>query len=137
MLYFEGILSLIESECLLGNSSTDGGLVRKLHKMHGKNKHPNYSECGPSTKWKDPFTGAMTNDNQFVIRHYAGNIIYTCEHFLDKNKDTLHDSSATIQDKKVCWSANNGEMSLKFTPSIGKSGTSFINRLYPSMSFTP
>ena len=85
-----GILSLIDEECLLGQG-TDGGLVRKLHKMHGgKKKHPNYSQCGPSTKWKDPFTGAMTNTNQFVVRHYAGNIIYTCESFLDKNRDTLH-----------------------------------------------
>ena len=85
----KGILSLIDEECLLGQG-TDGALVRKLHKVHGKDKHPNYSECGPSTKWKDPFTGAMTNTDQFVVRHYAGNIIYTCEQFLDKNRDTLH-----------------------------------------------
>ena len=85
----KGLLSLIDEECLLGQG-TDGALVRKMHKMHGTGRHQNYSECGPSTKWKDPFTGAMTREDQFVIRHYAGNIIYTCEQFLDKNRDTLH-----------------------------------------------
>jgi myosin heavy subunit len=89
----KGILTMIDEECLLGQGS-DHALVHKLHKVHGargRSPHPNYSACGPATKWRDPFTGAMTSTDQFVVRHYAGNIIYTCEQFLDKNRDTLHD----------------------------------------------
>jgi hypothetical protein len=53
--------------------------------------HPNFEACGPMSKdWRLDLDGRPTTDDQFVIRHYAGPIVYTVDDFLRKNKDTLY-----------------------------------------------
>ena len=43
-----------------------------------------------SKDWRLDLDGRPTTDDQFVIRHYAGPIVYTVDDFLRKNKDTLY-----------------------------------------------
>ncbi len=33
----------------------------------------------------------LNEDEAFVVRHFAGEVIYETHRFLDKNNDTLHD----------------------------------------------
>jgi hypothetical protein len=85
-----GVLSLLEEECLLGHG-TDLTFCRKISTLFGKkdDPHPHFSACGPGTAWKDPSTSRPTTEDQFVIRHFAGNILYTTKGFLEKNRDTV------------------------------------------------
>ncbi len=94
----QGILMLVNEQCMRGDVGSDAALASKLHRTHGgsgrrgsgtaRAGHPHYEMAGPSTPWRG------TQDN-FVVRHYAGKIMYTTEGFVTKNKDTLLD---TIED---------------------------------------
>jgi myosin heavy subunit len=33
----------------------------------------------------------LTEDEAFVVRHFAGEVLYETHRFLDKNNDTIHD----------------------------------------------
>ena len=82
-----GLFHLMQEECLRGKVGKDSNLVRKFVREHGEKgskPHASFASCGPVSLFRN------TTEAQFVIRHYAGAVIYTCEHFLEKNKDTLH-----------------------------------------------
>ena len=86
-----GILFQLEEECLMGHGN-DSNLARKLHRVHGPKSakpHPHYALCGPSTLWRG-------NVNDFVVKHYAGDIMYTTTHFVEKNRDTLYSGLAEV-----------------------------------------
>lgn len=68
-----GILAILNEECIMPKGS-DASFVQKLHQNCAR--HQYYAQ-GPS-----PAT-------QFVMTHYAGDVIYSCQGFLEKNKDTL------------------------------------------------
>ena len=76
-----GLLALMNEECMLGARGSDMQLVAKMHK--GLSKSPNYSSAGPSTKFR-------RSAQEFVIEHFAGPIIYSCQEFVEKNRDAIH-----------------------------------------------
>ena len=83
-----GILALLNEECLLGHG-TDLTFCRKITNLFTSTRDPYFAACGPSTKWRDPSSGEPTTEMHFVVRHFAGNIIYTSEFFIEKNRDTV------------------------------------------------
>eukprot|EP01063_Lacrimia_lanifica_P034073 TRINITY_DN6220_c0_g6_i2.p1 TRINITY_DN6220_c0_g6~~TRINITY_DN6220_c0_g6_i2.p1 ORF type:complete len:1170 (+),score=479.42 TRINITY_DN6220_c0_g6_i2:147-3656(+) len=71
-----GIMALLDEECSLG-SGTDEGFLAKVKENHGKNPF---------------FAIKKLSRGSFVVKHYAKDVNYTVEGFLDKNRDTLKNS---------------------------------------------
>ncbi|KAF9107889.1 Myosin type-2 heavy chain 1 [Mortierella sp. AM989] len=73
-----GVLSLLDEESRLPSGS-DQGWCNKLFTQFGTEKHK---------KW---FTKPRFSNAAFTISHYAHDVTYDCEGFLEKNRDTLPD----------------------------------------------
>lgn len=83
----QGLLRILDAECLRGNAASDGAkLAAKFNKAHGS--HNFYEVCGPASVWRRN-TGERTREEDFLIHHFAGPIVYTIENFIDKNRDAL------------------------------------------------
>ncbi|KAJ3207354.1 cytochrome c oxidase subunit 1 [Entophlyctis luteolus] len=70
-----GILALLDEELKVPKGSEEAWLL-KLEKRHEKQKH---------------FFKPKTKNNIFGVKHYAGDVLYTIDGFLEKNKDALQD----------------------------------------------
>ncbi|KAF9302869.1 Myosin type-2 heavy chain 1 [Mortierella antarctica] len=73
-----GILSLLDEESRLP-SGADQSWCNKLFTQLGTEKH------------KQWFTKPRFSNSAFTISHYAHDVTYECEGFLEKNRDTLPD----------------------------------------------
>ncbi|KAF9098026.1 Myosin type-2 heavy chain 1 [Mortierella sp. GBA35] len=73
-----GVLSLLDEESRMPSGS-DQGWCNKLFTQLGAEKHK---------KW---FTKPRFSNSAFTISHYAHDVTYECEGFLEKNRDTLPD----------------------------------------------
>ncbi|KAF9181513.1 Myosin type-2 heavy chain 1 [Haplosporangium sp. Z 767] len=73
-----GVLSLLDEESRLPSGS-DQSWCNKLFTQLGTEKHK---------KW---FTKPRFSNSAFTISHYAHDVTYECEGFLEKNRDTLPD----------------------------------------------
>ena len=61
---------------------SDGSWARKLYKQHlGKAQH---------------FAKPRMSDIAFIIRHYADDVIYDCDGFVDKNRDTVNEEHLSL-----------------------------------------
>lgn len=76
-----GVLSLLDEECNFPKA-TDSSYLNKLHLNFAE--HPFYEK--PRFSFK----------TAFIIRHYAGEVSYECEGFLEKNRDSLPDDIVNI-----------------------------------------
>eukprot|EP00633_Aureoumbra_lagunensis_P006322 CAMPEP_0197311112 /NCGR_PEP_ID=MMETSP0891-20130614/9629_1 /TAXON_ID=44058 ORGANISM="Aureoumbra lagunensis, Strain CCMP1510" /NCGR_SAMPLE_ID=MMETSP0891 /ASSEMBLY_ACC=CAM_ASM_000534 /LENGTH=1392 /DNA_ID=CAMNT_0042797071 /DNA_START=168 /DNA_END=4346 /DNA_ORIENTATION=- len=82
-----GLLRILDAECLRGMSASDGAnLAAKFNRAHGNNNF--YEICGPASVWRRN-NGERTREEDFLIRHFAGPIVYTISMFVDKNRDAL------------------------------------------------
>ena len=90
-----GILANLDSACSRGAAANDHDLIGAQHKQQKAN--PYYSACGRATDWRN-LDGSRTDENQFVVKHFAGPIIYTVgttpdgklgSHWVHKNLDKL------------------------------------------------
>ncbi|KAI9341648.1 P-loop containing nucleoside triphosphate hydrolase protein [Obelidium mucronatum] len=70
-----GILAQLDEEVKLPKGSEESWMI-KLDKTHDKNKY---------------FSKPKLKTNAFSIKHYAGEVLYTIDGFLEKNKDALQD----------------------------------------------
>ncbi|XP_043921948.1 unconventional myosin-Id-like [Protopterus annectens] len=78
----KGIFSILDEACLTAGQITD---TMFLDSMNNKlSKHPHYTSRKLYASDK-----TMEFDRHFRIKHYAGDVTYNVEGFLDKNKDTL------------------------------------------------
>jgi len=76
-----GVLDLLDEECRMPKGS-DGSWARKLYKQHlGKAQH---------------FAKPRMSDVAFIIRHYADDVIYDCDGFVDKNRDTVNEEHLSL-----------------------------------------
>ncbi|KAG0240728.1 P-loop containing nucleoside triphosphate hydrolase protein [Mortierella sp. GBAus27b] len=73
-----GVLALLDEESRMP-AGTDQGWCNKLFQQFGTDKHK---------KW---FTKPRFSNAAFTISHYAHDVTYECEGFLEKNRDTLPD----------------------------------------------
>ncbi|OCT60969.1 unconventional myosin-X isoform X2 [Xenopus laevis] len=70
-----GILALINEESRFPKG-TDFTLLEKLHNQHSNNPH---------------YVKPRVTEHQFGIKHYAGEVTYDVQGFLEKNRDTFRD----------------------------------------------
>nr|CAD7573118.1 unnamed protein product [Timema californicum] len=75
-----GILDLLDEECRMPKG-TDSSWVEKL-----------YSKC---TKWKH-FAKARFGTTAFLIHHFADNVTYQSNGFLEKNRDTVMEDQINV-----------------------------------------
>lgn len=69
-----GILSLLDEECIYPKA-TDSTFAAKMRQNLTQNPHFGYDKRSMST--------------DFTVDHFAGDVVYSCNNFLDKNRDTL------------------------------------------------
>lgn len=82
-----GLLPYLDSECSRGNAALDGeALTRAFNKNNAS--HPKYTVCGPSTNERRN-DRSRTHDEDFLIKHFAGDVVYTVSDFIPKNRDEL------------------------------------------------
>ena len=68
-----GILALLDDTCNFPKG-TDEKFLQKMAETHGQHPH---LQCYPG-------------NGQFMIKHYAGDVVYTLGGFCDKNRDLLY-----------------------------------------------
>ena len=80
-----GILSILEEECIVPKAS-DKTFQEKLYAQH-LGKHPNFGKPKPA-KGKA--------EAHFDLHHYAGTVSYSVTGWLEKNKDPINTTVATL-----------------------------------------
>ena len=93
----KGIISILDEECLIGGDSKDDlTFLNKLGDVLGK--HPYFSTYQTAdAKWKKKL-----QSDDFYINHFAGDVIYNVNSFVDKNNDLLYRDLK----KTMCNSSN-------------------------------
>ncbi|TDH70826.1 hypothetical protein CCR75_001211 [Bremia lactucae] len=90
-----GILPLLDEQGMLGRRASDEIFIQKLHQTHlqkGKVRE------GSVIYYSKPrFTA-----DEFVIHHYAGEVTYNINGFLEKNDDSLHNDLILLMDSSKC-----------------------------------
>ncbi|KAL7556939.1 hypothetical protein ACA910_005291 [Epithemia clementina (nom. ined.)] len=72
------------------SSEKDVKFVAQLHKQFGNIKGASDGKDNPSSGFHENFvTPKFGKDNQFIIIHFAGEVRYTADGFVEKNMDTL------------------------------------------------
>ena len=77
----KGILALMDEACLNVGKTTDSMLLGALDNKLKSNNHYS-SRSLESNK-------SLIIGQDFVIKHYAGNVTYNINGFIEKNRDTL------------------------------------------------
>ncbi|NXH12018.1 MYO1G protein, partial [Bucco capensis] len=77
-----GILALLDEACLAVGTVTDSLFLASMDTRLGHHPHYTSRKLCPTDK-------TMEFNRDFRIKHYAGDVTYSVEGFLDKNKDTL------------------------------------------------
>ncbi|XP_076369373.1 unconventional myosin-Ic-like isoform X3 [Tachypleus tridentatus] len=81
---FKGIISILDEECFRPGDATDSTFLDKLETLVGSHQH------FLSHKTADKRTKKTLNRNEFRLRHYAGDVTYRVDGFLEKNNDLLY-----------------------------------------------
>jgi len=92
----KGIISMMDEECLMPGDITDATLLVKLNKLLKVHEHfSSYETVDKDDKLKKTFA-----KSEFRLQHYAGEVIYCVDNFIDKNNDLL------FRDLKVAMSTS-------------------------------
>lgn len=78
----EGIMAIVDDACFGVGKVTDADLLHALEKSLKAHKHFTSKALNQSDK-------TLVHDRDFRIKHYAGDVTYSVENFINKNKDTL------------------------------------------------
>ncbi|KAI8318560.1 hypothetical protein GQ54DRAFT_266754 [Martensiomyces pterosporus] len=84
-----GVLSLLDEESRL-QQGTDLTFVEKLYKQFAQAPRPDPET--PAAFFRKPRFGS----DKFTIRHYAHDVTYEADGFIDKNKDTVPDEIQNV-----------------------------------------
>uniref|UniRef100_UPI00398E5C28 unconventional myosin-Id-like n=1 Tax=Pristiophorus japonicus TaxID=55135 RepID=UPI00398E5C28 len=79
----KGIIAILDEACNNVGKVTDTILVDTMNSKLGKHAHYTSRKLCPTEK-------NMEFNKHFRIKHYAGQVTYSVESFIDKNKDTLY-----------------------------------------------
>ena len=77
-----GIYPTIDSQCRAPNTSSKS-LCSTLHTQHGKESAAIFG--APQLSRKE----SRTSEEHFLLRHFAGEVVYCCAEFLEKNDDSM------------------------------------------------
>ncbi|CAK9808983.1 Unconventional myosin ID [Anthophora plagiata] len=91
----KGIIAIIDEACLNVGKVTDEMLLEAMDNKLLDHKHYTSRQLKPMDK-------GLQHKIQFKIKHYAGDVIYNINGFLDKNKDTLYQDF-----KRLLYNSNN------------------------------
>ncbi|XP_032094095.1 unconventional myosin-Ig-like [Thamnophis elegans] len=78
----KGIIAVLDEACLTVGKVTDALFLESMDTRLGK--HPHYTSRKLNSTDK-----SLEYGRDFRIKHYAGDVMYSVEGFLDKNKDSL------------------------------------------------
>jgi len=81
-----GLISLINEESRFPKG-TDASLLQKLHNQHKKNVF---------------YVKPRVTGKEFGIKHYAGEVMYNVDGFLEKNRDTFRDDLLVLLKDSSC-----------------------------------
>jgi hypothetical protein len=73
----KGIIPILEELCFLGREISVNQIISSFDKPHNK-VHPNYAK---------PRFG----NEEFIVKHFAGDVLYDADGLISKNNDSLHD----------------------------------------------
>jgi len=91
----KGIIAIMDEACLTVGDVTDGILLEEMDKKLKGHQHY-------SSRRLDPMNKLLAHSENFLIKHYAGEVVYTITGFIEKNRDTL------FQDfKRLLWNSKN------------------------------
>ncbi|XP_073956777.1 unconventional myosin IC-like isoform X1 [Choristoneura fumiferana] len=79
----QGIISILDDECLRPGDASDGSFLEKLTQR--LDSHPHYK----SHRKVDSRTKKTMGRDEFCLVHYAGEVTYSVNTFLEKNNDLL------------------------------------------------
>lgn len=79
-----GIIALMDEECLRPGDATDLTLLEKMNERLASHPHYIFASSRASLMIRKSVGG-----NEFQLRHYAGDVKYNVDGFLDKNNDLL------------------------------------------------
>eukprot|EP01043_Picozoa_sp_COSAG02_P010080 COSAG02_NODE_349_length_24073_cov_102.816092_6_plen_1343_part_00 len=86
-----GVINILDEECKMPKA-TDKSFAQKLHSQHAR--HPRFAAPKMHKKRGSGLGEAAQNftpDEAFIIKHFAGDVTYCVEGFLDKNMDPLNE----------------------------------------------
>lgn len=78
-----GVIALLDEACFLVGTVTDKHFLHAMDEKYKDHKHYLSRQLDPQDK-------SLERDQQFRIRHYAGDVTYTVSGFIDKNKDPIY-----------------------------------------------
>merc|ERR1711994_1102617 len=85
-----GLLAMFDEECSVPRGS-DKNLIEKMHKVF-------------ADKQRHKFYGRIRKKPEvFIIKHYAGDVVYQVEGILAKSKDKIHDSLSQSRRVVLNW----------------------------------
>eukprot|EP01117_Protostelium_nocturnum_P009771 TRINITY_DN3491_c0_g1_i1.p1 TRINITY_DN3491_c0_g1~~TRINITY_DN3491_c0_g1_i1.p1 ORF type:complete len:1018 (+),score=236.89 TRINITY_DN3491_c0_g1_i1:251-3304(+) len=116
-------LTSLMDECSLITENTDATLLGRM--AHSFKSHPHFESRETSKK------DMNLSDSSFRLKHYAGDVTYNINGFLEKNKDTL------FGDLVTCMNTSNNSLLASLFPPIDlnskkrpvTAGTQFKNAL--------
>ncbi|XP_027019678.2 unconventional myosin-Va [Tachysurus fulvidraco] len=76
-----GVLDLLDEECMMPKGSDDSW-AQKLYNTH--------------LKKSDHFQKPRLSNKAFIIHHFADRVVYQCDGFLEKNKDTVNEEQINV-----------------------------------------
>ncbi|XP_019850778.1 PREDICTED: LOW QUALITY PROTEIN: unconventional myosin-Id-like [Amphimedon queenslandica] len=77
-----GIIALLDEACFMVGTVTDKHFLHAMDEKYKSHEHYSSRQVNPTNK-------ELQRDEQFLIKHYAGNVTYTITAFIDKNKDPV------------------------------------------------
>ncbi|XP_015784428.1 myosin-IB [Tetranychus urticae] len=101
---YKGIISILDEECLRPGDASDITFLHKLEDTVGD--HPHFT----THNLADNKLKKTIGRNEFRLTHYAGEVTYKVDGFLDKNNDSLY------RDLKKAMSTSNDVIIKKLFP---------------------
>jgi len=94
----KGLISIMDEACLTVGKVTDSLLLEEMDSKLKNHKHY-------SSRRVDPMNKLLGHGENFLVKHYAGDVVYTVTGFIEKNRDTL------FQDfKRLLWNSKNSTL---------------------------